>query len=324
MITFASGWPKLSHRRFKSTAVRLMLVAGMAIAIGTAAACARAGESRASETRAGNRPNNYLSAARGEKVPEGSRQSAATEQSLDAAPGPRSNPDHPASAAGSKKSWKDIARKHNAEKPPETHPTTLSPWTAVSALAVVIGLILILSRIFRRHTPLLGQGLPSEALEVLGRRFLDQRQSIVLLRIGSRILVVGSSTAGMQGLGELSDPVEVDLIAGLCRGNKAGQGLGASFLNMLSGQTRAASKAPSRRNAAGRTQVASRTQIPSRAQAPNRTPSPNRTQSADHEYAGHESPDDRLSDPEQELVRRLRGVPGIGASHAEISENFRD
>jgi flagellar biogenesis protein FliO len=313
MTTFASGWPKLSHRRFKSTAVRLVLVAG--IAIGTATTCARA-----SDPRAGNRTNNYPSASRGEKVPEDQRQAAATEQSLDAAqPGQRNTSDHPASAAGPKKSWKDIARKHNAEKSSESHATTLSPWTAVSALAVVVGLILILSRIFRRHTPLLGQGLPSEALEVLGRRFLDQRQSIVLVRIGSRILVVGSSAAGMQGLGELSDPVEVDLIAGLCRGNKGSQGLGASFLSMLSGQTRGASKAPNRPKSSGRTQV------PSRAPAVNRTQSADRAHAEPSDAEAHiESSDNRLSDPEQELVRRLRGVPSTGASHAGISENFRD
>jgi flagellar biogenesis protein FliO len=313
MITFASAWPKLSHRRFKSTAVRLVLVAG--IAVTTAAVCARA-----DDTRAANQPNNFRPRSRGDKTAEDQSRSVTTEQIPNAAQsGQRNIPDRPASAASSKKSWNDIARKHNAEKPQESHATTLSPWTAVSALAVVVGLILILSRIFRRHTPLLGQGLPSEALEVLGRRFLDQRQSIVLVRIGSRILVVGSSTAGMQGLGELSDPVEVDLIAGLCRGNKAGGGLGASFLSMLSGQTRAASKTSSRPKSSGRTQV------------PNRTLTSNRTQSGDRAYivpsdveAYDESPDNRLSDPEQELVRRLRGAPGAGASHAGISETFRD
>ncbi len=112
------------------------------------------------------------------------------------------------------------------KKSHETHSATLSPWTAVSALAVVVCLILVLARVFRRHAPMFGHALPSEVLEVLGRRFLDQRQSIFLLRIGSRILVVGSSAAGLQGLGELSDPVEVDLIAGLCRGNKSAHGLG--------------------------------------------------------------------------------------------------
>ena len=319
MITSASGWPKLSHRRFKSTAVRLVLIAGVAVAIAAAGA-------GADDTRAANQPKTFRPRSHGDKTTEDQSQSVATEQALDAAQsGQRSTPAHLTSAASPKKSWKDIARKHNAEKSPESHATTLSPWTAVSALAVVVGLILILSRIFRRHTPLLGQGLPSEALEVLGRRFLDQRQSIVLVRIGSRILVVGSSTAGMQGLGELNDPVEVDLIAGLCRGNKATQGLGASFLSMLSGQTRGPSKAPNRPKSSGRTQA------PNRGPAPNRTPPSNRTQSADRAYvepsdaeAHIESSDSRLSDPEQELVRRLRGVPSTGASHAGLSENFRD
>jgi flagellar biogenesis protein FliO len=94
---------------------------------------------------------------------------------------------------------------------------TFSPWSAAGALAVVVGLILVLARLFRRHAPMFQQSLPQEAVEILGRRFVDPRQTILLVRIGSRILVVGSSANGLNSLGEIEDPVEVDVLAGMCR-----------------------------------------------------------------------------------------------------------
>src|SRR4051812_27752 len=72
-------------------------------------------------------------------------------------------------------------------------PVTLSPWTTLGALAGVIGLFLVMARLFRKHGGALQPGLPAGALEILGRRFIDQRQAIVLVRLGSRILVLGSS-----------------------------------------------------------------------------------------------------------------------------------
>jgi flagellar biogenesis protein FliO len=180
-----------------------------------------------------------------------------------------------------------------------TNLTRRSPWTAVSALAVVVGLILVLARIFRRHAPRFSQALPAEALEVLGRRFLDQKQSIVLLRIGSRILVVGSSTAGLQGLGELTDAVEVDFIAAVCRGTRNGQGLGSSFFSLLKGQTGPPSKSQRR--------------------APPRRVEPAMPDSSvDDELSSA-----RLSDAQHDLMRRLRGS-STAAVPPGGSEVFRD
>jgi flagellar biogenesis protein FliO len=200
------------------------------------------------------------------------------------------------------KTWKELARAHNEEKARETASPSpsLSPWTAVCALAVVVCLILILARIFRRHAPLFSQALPTEALEVLGRRFLDQRQSIVLLRVGSRILVVGSSATGLQGIGELSDPIEVDLIAGMCRGSKNGQGVGTSFLNLLKGQTAPQTKPRARHE------------------------SPRRTEARQPDAPiADERPSARLADPQHELMRRLRAGSTAGVSRSDEGEVFR-
>ncbi|HET6325528.1 MAG TPA: flagellar biosynthetic protein FliO [Planctomycetaceae bacterium] len=197
------------------------------------------------------------------------------------------------------KTWKELARAHNEEKTREPAGPSLSPWTAVMALAVVVCLILVLARIFRRHAPMFSQSLPTEALEVLGRRFLDQRQSVVLLRIGSRILVVGSSAAGLQGIGELSDPIEVDLIAGMCRGTKQNRGIGTSFLSLLKGQTTQTNTRP-------------RNESPRRPEP--RSPEP--------QMPGEE-PSTRMEDPQHELMRRLRAASSPGTTHAGSGEVYR-
>jgi hypothetical protein len=52
---------------------------------------------------------------------------------------------------------------------------------------------------------------------VLGRRSLDNRHAVTLVRCGSRVLVLGFSPQGMHTLAEVTDPVEVDFLSGLCR-----------------------------------------------------------------------------------------------------------
>jgi hypothetical protein len=46
---------------------------------------------------------------------------------------------------------------------------------------------------------------------------LDYRSTIQLVRCGSRLLVIGVSQAGMTTLAEITDPVEVDYLAGFCK-----------------------------------------------------------------------------------------------------------
>ena len=42
-----------------------------------------------------------------------------------------------------------------------------------------------------------------------------------LVRLGSKILLLGSSPAGLRTLAEVTDPVDVDFLAGVCRQNDA-------------------------------------------------------------------------------------------------------
>jgi flagellar protein FliO/FliZ len=72
--------------------------------------------------------------------------------------------------------------------------------TLVTLLAVLAIALLVLLGARR-----LGVGAPQGPLELVGRLPLDARRVIYLVRIGSQVLVVGASEAGLSKLGELSE-----------------------------------------------------------------------------------------------------------------------
>ena len=94
---------------------------------------------------------------------------------------------------------------------------TGSIWRTIGALLVVLTLFLVGAKLWRKHIPVANIGLPTEAIEILGRKPIEPRLFVYLIRCGSRILVVGSSADGLQTLAEVTDPVEVDYLAGICR-----------------------------------------------------------------------------------------------------------
>ena len=59
--------------------------------------------------------------------------------------------------------------------------------------------------------------LPTEVVEVLGRAPLAGRQQMHLLRCGNKLLLVSVTPTGAETLTEVTDPVEVDRLSGLCR-----------------------------------------------------------------------------------------------------------
>tara|TARA_R110002167_G_scaffold11575_8_gene50645 strand:- start:341 stop:1273 length:933 start_codon:yes stop_codon:yes gene_type:complete len=108
-----------------------------------------------------------------------------------------------------------------------------SIWGTFGALLVVISIILVGAKLFKKHHPLGSAGLPREVMEVLGKKPLDARQTIHFVRCGSRILILGSSPAGLEMLSEVVDPVEVDLITGMCREDAESSRAANSFLNLF-------------------------------------------------------------------------------------------
>jgi len=118
-----------------------------------------------------------------------------------------------------------------------------SPWTTLGGLAIVIVMIVVTARLWKRHGPQWHAPLPPEALELLGRKAIDQRQAIHLVRLGGRILVLGSSPSGLTTLAEFTDPVEVDLLAGLCRRQSDDLGVAQSFRALFTRRAGAATPA---------------------------------------------------------------------------------
>lgn len=79
----------------------------------------------------------------------------------------------------------------------------------LGALGLVIGLVLAARVMLRRWA---GPGASvggSPMVEVLARTSVGARQSVLLLRLGKRILIVGQSSAGLSPLGSVDDPDEV-------------------------------------------------------------------------------------------------------------------
>ncbi len=96
-------------------------------------------------------------------------------------------------------------------------PSGLPSMAAVfGSLGVVLGIFLLIAWMIRRAAPQSLTRLPNEAFEVLGRAPLAGRQNVHLLRCGNKLLLVSITPAGTETLTEITDPQEVDRLAGLC------------------------------------------------------------------------------------------------------------
>jgi flagellar biogenesis protein FliO len=96
-----------------------------------------------------------------------------------------------------------------------------SIYTVLSALALVIGAFLVFAWLLRRGRAISGRrdGLPADVVSVLGRVPLAARQFAELLRVGNKLVLVSLSTNGAETITEVTDPVEVDRLMGLCLQN---------------------------------------------------------------------------------------------------------
>jgi flagellar biogenesis protein FliO len=85
------------------------------------------------------------------------------------------------------------------------------------ALGFVVVLMLGIAKVIQRRNPFAVTGVPREAIDVLGRRTVDPRNSIYIVRVGPKILLLGSSANGLTALSEIEDPIEVASMANVCR-----------------------------------------------------------------------------------------------------------
>lgn len=88
--------------------------------------------------------------------------------------------------------------------------------TVMGSLGVVLGLFLVTIWCVRRGMPKSARPLPGEAVEVLGRAPLVGRQQMHLLRFGNKLVLVSVSQGTVDAISEITDPAEVDRVAGLC------------------------------------------------------------------------------------------------------------
>lgn len=108
--------------------------------------------------------------------------------------------------------------------------------TSIWLIVILAGLLVAGFRWFKTKSPA-SRSLPNEAFEILGRRMVDQRTSVLLARCGSRLLLLSLAPTGMQTLVEITDPVEIDCLSGLCHASQRDQRLTEIWRSLLSGPT---------------------------------------------------------------------------------------
>lgn len=83
----------------------------------------------------------------------------------------------------------------------------------VSALAVVLGLMMLLALAARRW---LGgrvlAGTDTPLVQVLGTGYLGPKKSVALVSVAGDLLIVGSTADSLVPLGRVSDPEQVRLV----------------------------------------------------------------------------------------------------------------
>jgi flagellar biogenesis protein FliO len=88
--------------------------------------------------------------------------------------------------------------------------------SVVGSLIIVLGLFFALAWFMRRGMPNSSRLLSSDVVQVLGRTPLAGRQQMHVLRFGNKLLLVCASASGVDTLAEVTDPLEIDRVAGLC------------------------------------------------------------------------------------------------------------
>ncbi len=105
--------------------------------------------------------------------------------------------------------------------------------TVIASLAVVLGLFAIIVWLGRRVGPKGNAALPGEVVETLGRAPLSGRQQMQLVRVGNKLLLLSVTPTSAETLTEITDPAEIDRLAGICRQDQPGS-ITASFREVFS------------------------------------------------------------------------------------------
>lgn len=107
----------------------------------------------------------------------------------------------------------------------------------LASLGIVIGGYLGLMFLLRMWNPQAAGALPREVVEVLGTTPLNSKQSLQLVRLGSKLLLLIHGAEGTQSIGEISNPNEVEYLAQICSQRRGRKGPTA-FRKFSEGTTR--------------------------------------------------------------------------------------
>lgn len=90
----------------------------------------------------------------------------------------------------------------------------------LGSLAIVVSGWLILMALLRRLSGGRSGRLPATVFELVGSARLNHRQSLQLVRVGSRLLVLMVSPEGAHPVGEISQPAEVESLLAGCQSRR--------------------------------------------------------------------------------------------------------
>ncbi|MEM9187283.1 MAG: flagellar biosynthetic protein FliO [Planctomycetota bacterium] len=88
--------------------------------------------------------------------------------------------------------------------------------TTGAALAIVLGLVMLMAWVWRRAAPRSTRPLPEDVVSIVGRVPLAGKQVAQLIKIGGKLVLVSLTPEGAKPLTEITDPQEVARLLGLC------------------------------------------------------------------------------------------------------------
>jgi len=94
--------------------------------------------------------------------------------------------------------------------------------TVLGSLAIVLAVFFVFVWLTRSAAPKGMAPLSKDVVESLGRAPLLGRQQMQLIRIGNKLVLLSVTSTGADTLTEITDPVEVDRLSGLCRQAQSG------------------------------------------------------------------------------------------------------
>ena len=89
-----------------------------------------------------------------------------------------------------------------------------------SSLLIVVGLFLGVAWCYRKTLNTSMGGIPKQVVSVLGRTALAPRQQLILVRFGSKLVLVSLNQGETRTISEITDPIEVDELAGTCESHQ--------------------------------------------------------------------------------------------------------